>query len=180
MGMVRYSDCVTISDCGDRWDSLKIHWGYSQIFTPFTGISHWARIWGTPPLPPKVSGWSEDPRHHNDEMKAQIRKINNDYKQVKHIIHQGDLYRLASPYKDEYVAFCYVLPDQSEALVHVTMLKPNYQRYLPRLRLCGLNPETVYEISGHPAMSGRGLMSLGLDVTFEGELDNYLIHLSKK
>jgi alpha-galactosidase len=180
MGLMRYCDIVTLTDCGNPWDRIKILWGYTQLFTPFTSGTSWiSRMWGEPALPRNVSR-SEDPRDLDDEGKALIRKMYEGYGKVRHIVHQGDLYRLASPYKDEYVSYEFVLPDKSEALVHVTMLKPTYQRYLPLLRLRGLDPGAVYEMNGHPPMSGEGLMSLGLDVTFESELDSYLIHLRKK
>ena len=181
MGLMRYCDTVTLTDCGNPWDRIKILWGYTQLFAPFTSGTSWAsRMWGDPALPRGLSIWENDPRKVGEADKAKIRKMYNDYAKVRHIIHKGDLYRLASPYKDEYVAYEFVLPDQSEALVHVAGLKPTYQRYLPFLRLRGLDPGAIYEMNGHPPMSGSGLASLGLDVTFEKELDSYLIHLRKK
>lgn len=180
MGIMRYCDTVTMTDCGDRWDRVKILWGYTQAFVPFTaGLAWRGRMWGEPPLPPDLH-WFGDPRQLDDAGKARVREVNEGIKKVRHIIHKGELYRLASPYCDEYVAYEFILPDKSEALVHVTMLKPTYQRYLPLLRLRGLDPDAVYEMNGHQPMSGKGLMALGLEVTFAGELDGYLIHLKKQ
>lgn len=92
-------------------------------------------MWGEPAPSASLQRMS-DPRAHDDAGKAAARKINESYAKVRHIIHKGDLFRLASPYKDEYVAYEFLLPDKSEALVHVQGLKPSYERYLPRLRLC--------------------------------------------
>ncbi|MCL2059926.1 MAG: alpha-galactosidase [Oscillospiraceae bacterium] len=182
MGLMRYCDTVTLTDCGNRWDRVKILWGYTQAFMPFTAGSSWrGRMWGEPALASlAMAGMRVDPRECDAETKATIRKVSENYIKIRHIIHKGDLYRLASPYKDEYVAYEFVLPDKSEALVHVTGLKSTYQRYLPMLKLRGLEPCAVYEMNGHPPMSGEGLMAIGLDVTFESELDSYLIHLRKQ
>ena len=182
MGLMRYCDEVTLTDCGNRWDRIKILWGYTQAFTPFTAGPSWrGRMWGEPAAPSRaLAGMNVDPRSCDAETKAAARKLNENYIKVRHIIHKGDLYRLASPYKDEYVAYEFLLPDRSEALVHVTGLKSTYQRYLPMLKLRGLEPGAVYEMNGHLPMSGEGLMSIGLDVTFESELDSYMIHLRRR
>lgn len=181
MGLMRYCDCVTLTDCGNRWDGVKIVWGYTQVFTPFTAGSCWTgRMWGSPASLPSEAGWEDDPRDMDAQEKARIRELHTNYAGLRHIIRKGDLYRLSSPYKDEYVAYEFVLPDKSEALVHVTGLKPTYQRFLPKLRLRGLDPDALYAMNGHPDMTGKGLEALGLDVTFEKELDSYLIHLRKQ
>lgn len=180
MGLMKYCDTAALSDCGDMWDYIKIYWGYTYAFAPMsTGYPRVTRMWGEPDIRSKLSGWSSDPREYSPEEKSLMKKRNDDFRKVRHIIHQGELYRLSSPYKDEYVAMEYVLEDMSEALIAVIGLKQTYQRFLPKLRLCALDPDSTYEINGHPPMTGRGLMAHGLDVTFREELDSYYIHLKK-
>jgi alpha-galactosidase len=180
MGMMAVTDTQALSDCTNHWDRVKIFWGFTQAFVPFaSGPASFARFWGEPDNRSELGGWFADPRNFTDEQKEMMRARMDKYKEIRHIIHKGELYRLSSPYKDEYVAYEYILEDKSEALVEVIGLKQTYQRFLRKLTLQALDPDAVYEMSGHAPMSGAGLMKQGLDVTFGADLDNYLIHLKR-
>ena len=98
MGLMRYCDVVTLTDCGNRWDRIKILWGYTQLFAPFTAGAAWrSRMWGDPaPSAAVMAGMRHDPRKCDAETKAAARKINEEYVKVRrnknwddrwHIVH---------------------------------------------------------------------------------------------
>lgn len=86
------------------------------------------------------------------EIKEHIRV----YRETRHIVRGGDLFRIWSPFKkstdnaSEFsaCAWMYVLPDQSEALVFIfNMGTPHWSTLLPRIRLKGLSDRNIYSVS---------------------------------
>lgn len=112
------------------------------------------------------------------------------YKQLRPVIHLGDLYRLDSPYDDNgYCADMYVSKDRSEAVVFAfsTMYHNRTQAY--KLKFHGLDSGKKYilkevnTISGSnfsgdgKVFSGEFLMKAGLSLPIGGAYSSMLFHL---
>jgi alpha-galactosidase len=78
------------------------------------------------------------------------------FKEIQHIVREGDLYRIWSPFENREgnaaefsaCAWMYVLKDRSEAVVFVfNMGTPHWSTLMPRIRLRGLMEEAVYSVS---------------------------------
>ncbi len=116
-----------------------------------------------------VFGYELDPgkmtERERDEIKAQIA----DYRAVRHIVMEGDLYRLLLPgtetHGGEVCAWEYVMPDRSEALFTYvcvrTMIAP-----VSFVRLRGLDADRVYtDVKTGRRYRGGTLMNAGLNLT---------------
>ena len=69
------------------------------------------------------------------------------YKEIRPTVQQGDLYRLASPYENEFSALMYVNEARTSAVVSYLGLARGIRRdYTPRLRFDGLDPAKRYRI----------------------------------
>jgi alpha-galactosidase len=85
------------------------------------------------------------------------------YKEIRPIVHYGDLYRLRSPQEHPFSAVQYVSKDRSEGVLFAfrTHLPPPAQ--LPPLYLRGLDPDARYAVEGIAgAQSGAAWMYAGL------------------
>ncbi|MEM0482271.1 MAG: alpha-galactosidase [Nitrososphaerota archaeon] len=103
------------------------------------------------------------------------------YKRVRHIVQDGDLYRLKSPRTGEFAAFQYVTPEKTEALLFVFSLQQGFGRRVPSIRLRGLDPDLSYELDGSgQVFSGSYLMSYGLDLGIRGDYKSMVVHLKAK
>jgi len=99
------------------------------------------------------------------------------YKSVRHIIQEGDLYRLRSPRLGGFAAFQYVTPDKAESLLFVFTLQLGFGGWVPPIRLRGLDPGLTYKVNGGEALGGDLLMSQGLDPRLRGDYKSRLLHL---
>lgn len=77
---------------------------------------------------------------------AFAKKAVADYKRIRPVVQQGDLYRLASPYEHPYSALMYTNGDRSHAIVFVLGLKENGEKPVA-LSLSGLAEGVRYDIS---------------------------------
>ncbi len=122
------------------------------------------------------------------------------YKEIRHIVDYGELYRLVS-YREtgKFAAFEFVLPDRSEALLFVFAHGLRYSEALPALRMKSLCPDRMYDITRYgdhfdakrdgfcfletPApqpTTGRSLMVNGQRIFLRGDLDSRIYHYKQK
>jgi alpha-galactosidase len=95
------------------------------------------------------------------------------------VIHEGDLYRLISPWKTRTrSARSFVSPDKREVLVTYVVIRAEVsERHVVRLQ--GLDPEKMYrDRTTGLVLSGAALMNAGLNLqgTFT-DLTSRIIHL---
>ena len=197
LGMARLFERVNRSDNQDPLDMPALHEGYSYVYlpgragggghigvtpnfvngrvTPLSYRGHVALLGSC-----SVSLLLQDCSPEEiKELKGYIAL----YKQVRELVHNGDLYRLRSPRGNSYSAFEYVSPNQEEALVVV--LGKNMQRAeepyptLPRLQLAGLKPDGLYSVTGRKPMSGQGLMNIGIGLRLRGDYPSYVFRIKR-
>ena len=87
------------------------------------------------------------------------------YKSIRNVIHNGDLYRLRSPFECNHMALEFVSEDKNTAIFcyYSILGKPN--SVVDRIRLEGLDPDGVYVLQENGAeFGGDRLMNLGLNM----------------
>ncbi len=103
------------------------------------------------------------------------------YKKVRHIVQDGDLYRLKSPRTGEFAAFQYVTPEKTESLLFAFTLQQGFGKRMPNIRLRGLDPDLAYELDGSgQVFSGSYLMSYGLDLGIRGDYKSMVVYLKAR
>lgn len=176
LGMLRLADHAWVSDNTDATARLAIQEGYSQIFPAST-----MEAWVTDAAHDRLSlafrfhvsmcgalGVGGHLLHWTAAERAEAAQWIALYKQIRHIIHAGDLYRLRSAQADPFSAVQYMSKDRSEGLLFVfrTHMPPPAQ--VPPLYLRGLNPLASYELEGvSGARSGAAWMYAGVQLVLK-------------
>jgi alpha-galactosidase len=190
LGILRRTDQVWTSDNTDGPDRRIIQHGFSQLY-PARAMSAW--VTDVPNfLDPRVVplryrfhvamagvlGVGGDLTKWSEPELAEATDLIARYKEVRHIIQHGRLYRLRPP-SEGLSAVQYVTPDRRESVVLAYL---NAQRFGSRpapLRLAGLDPDTRYRIDPDgPSLTGTALHQYGIPVSLSGDYDSTLITLT--
>jgi alpha-galactosidase len=173
MGILRLADQIWVSDNTEPSARLAIQEGFSQVF-PANTMEAWVTDMGAEYLPLAFRfhvsmcgslGIGGDLMLWDAERRAEAAHWIAYYKQIRHLVQLGDMYRLRSPQAHPFSAVQYMSKDRSEGVVFAfrTHLPPPAQ--LPPLRLRGLEPDARYEVEGVPgARSGSAWMHAGLTI----------------
>ena len=112
------------------------------------------------------------------------------YRRLKGVILDGDLYRLVSPYEGEHAASIFVSKDRSKAVLFAFDVFPEFGEQLHNVTLDGLDPARRYHISEinlfpgvaprikERTLSGDYLMKVGLDVFTTGRMSSCVLELT--
>ena len=171
LGILRLADQIWVSDNTEPTARLAIQEGFSHIF-PANTMEAWVTDMGSADLSLTfrfhvsmcgslgVGGhlikWSPAQRAEATRWIAQ-------YKQIRHVVQFGDLYRLRSAQTHPFSAVQYVSKDRAESVLFAfrTHLPPPAE--LPPLFLRGLDPDAHYQIEGiSGGRSGMAWMHAGL------------------
>ncbi len=176
-GMLFYSPQVWTSDNTDAVERLKIQYGSSLIY-PLNSIgSHVSsvpnhQVGRITPLETRARvsffgtfGYELDVTKISDSEKKEIREQILFFKKYRQLFHNGDFYRLLSPFSSNEVSWMSVSKDKKQAIVgyYKILAKPNDKYY--RIKLKGLNPDTLYSIKEKGTMHyGDELMNVGISL----------------
>ncbi len=185
-GMLYYMPQTWTSDNTDAVERLKIQYGISLVY-PVSAIG--AHVSAVPnhqvgrstPLDFRGSvamsgnfGYELDLTAFTDEEKNIVQRQVANYKEIRSLVQQGDLYRLKSPFTGNQSAWMFVSEDKMQALVYAfqVMAIPNGPQQI--LRLDGLNPELEYEVKSDineesSIYGGDQLIQLGLALHYESK-----------
>lgn len=171
-GMLYYSPQIWASDNTDPIERLAIQFGTSLCYPAATMGAHVSMcsrtgfdtkgnvaMWGT-------FGYELDPNRLTEEDRALFRRQVAEYHFTYDLIHEGDLYRLVSPFDNAYCcAWSFVSPDKNKVLLtHVTMRY--YHNRKAYIRLKGLDPAKTYRCRENGlSYSGAFLMNAGLNIS---------------
>ena len=191
-GFLRYADEFWASDDTDPFMRVFIQWGASQFYPACAMACH---VTASPnhqtkretPLKYRFDvamcgrlGFELHPKDLTPEEVAFAKKAVADYKRIRPVVQQGDLYRLASPYENPYSALMYTNGDRSHAIVFVLGLKENGEKPVS-LDLTGLAEGAKYDIAEinctvpHDAkLDGRRL-----DLALHGPYDSAVFEISQ-
>ena len=193
-GVLPYFDEFWTSDDTDALQRVFIQWGTSHFFPSCAMAAH---VSASPnhqtgrriPLKYRFDvamsgrlGVEMKPSDFNaDELKFAQQAV-NDYKRLRDVIQQGDLYRLLSPYEGDGMAasLMYVSPDKQKAVFYAYKLKHFVGHDVPRIYLKGLDPDKRYRLHEINKADDGMKYAEGLVVTgrvlMEGGLDAHLGH----
>ena len=130
-GILRYCDEFWTSDCTDPLRRVFIQWGTS-MFYPANAMA--AHVTASPnhqtgrrtPLKYRFDvamtgrmGFELHPKDLSADELAFAKRAVADYKRIRLIVQQGDLYRLESPYDGSRATLAYVSPDKRQSVVFV-------------------------------------------------------------
>ncbi len=115
-----------------------------------------------------------------EELDAMAREIEI-FKDIRDVIHRGDMYRLTSPFEGANACFEYVAPDKSRAVAIYVTSQGRAFATVRRLRFEGLDPNAVYvdPYSGRE-FGGDTLMNVGLTVSDAKDFASMLYIFNRK
>ncbi len=190
-GFLRYADEFWTSDDTDPYMRVFIQWGASQFYPACAMACH---VTASPnhqtkrvtPLKYRFDvamcgrmGFELHPKDLKPEEVDFAKRAVADYKRIRPVVQQGDLYRLASPYENPYSALMYANEDRSRAVVFVLGLKDDGEKPVS-LVLSGLASDKKYDISEIDCDAPRAVKFDGrtLDTTLRGPYDSSVFELS--
>lgn len=176
--MLYYSPQIWASDNTDPIERLYIQFGTSLCYPASAVGAHvsacprtcyqtkgYVAMWGT-------FGYELDPRKLSDDDRQIIRQQVAMYHDTYDLIHNGDLYRLVSPFDNAFRAvWQFVAENKSRTMVTVVTMRMDY---IPHtlVRLRGLDPDGFYENEATgQRYSGALLMNAGLNLTYTANRD---------
>jgi Alpha-galactosidase len=158
-GVLPYFDEFWVSDNTDALQRIYMQWGTSYFFPAIAMASHISaspnhQTFRCVPLKYRVDvamsgrlGMEIQPRDMTEEEKAFCKKAIAEYKKIRPVVQQGDIYRLISPYEKSGVAsLMYTSPEKDKAVLYWWKLEHFHNQHLPRVLLAGLFPESNYRI----------------------------------
>lgn len=174
-GMLYYMPQTWTSDNTDAVERLKIQYGTSLVYPVSAMGAHVSavpnhQVGRITPLSFRGDvamsgnfGYELDLTKFTVEEKELVKEQVANYKDVRSLVQQGNLYRLRSPFEGNETAWMFVSEDQREALVYYfrVMAMPNPPRR--SLLLNGLNPDYNYKLADNGEVyGGDRLMQVGL------------------
>ena len=195
-GVLPWFDEFWVSDNTDALQRVYMQWGTSYFFPAIAMASHISAtpnhtVFRTTSLKYRIDvamsgrlGMEIQPKNMTDEEKALCRNAIAEYKDIRHVVQFGDIYRLVSPYDGHNMAsLMYVEPDKSEAVFYWWKTETFYDDHLPRVKMAGLDPSkryTVHELNRidnvplpyeGKSFSGSFLMENGLEIPVKHIVD---------
>ncbi len=182
-GMLYYFPQYWTSDDSDAIERLYIQYGTSMVMPSCTMGAHVSavpnhQVGRTTPLKSRGDvamagqfGYELDLAKLTDEEFEEVKKQIVKYKQIRETVHKGDMYRLKSPFENNFCSWMFVNKDKSEAVVTFATIKGTVRNARCNLKLCGLDENTMYsETETGRTYSGEYLMNVGL--FFDNDVDH--------
>ncbi|MDQ0195433.1 alpha-galactosidase [Paenibacillus wynnii] len=179
-GMLYYMPQTWTSDNTDAVERLKIQYGTSLVYPVSAMGAHVSavpnhQVGRITPLSFRGDvamsgnfGYELDLTKFTAEEKELVKEQVANYKEIRTLVQQGNLYRLQSPFEGNETAWMFVTDDQREALVYYfrVMAVPNPPHR--SLKLNGLNPDFNYTLEEcGEVYGGDRLMQAGLSLPDE-------------
>ncbi len=203
-GVMPYYDEFWTSDNTDALQRVFIQWGTSYFYPSCAMACH---VSASPnhqtgrviPLKYRFDvamsgrlGIEMKPSDFNDKELAFAKKAVADYKRLRPVIQQGDLYRIESPFDHQrnLASWMMVAPDKGKAVLYAYKVRNMIGQDTPRIYLHGLNPDRNYKIEevnktddgmkhlSGLVVSGKVLMESGLKMNLGGEYASRVFELT--
>lgn len=187
-GMLYYMPQTWTSDNTDAVCRLKIQYGTSVVYPPIAMGAHISAVpnhqvgrvtsitmRGNVAMSGNF-GYELDLTKLSDEEKSVVKEQVSFYKKIRPLIQFGDFYRITNPFDGGDAAWCFVSPDQREAIGFYFSVLASPSQVQKSFRFYGLNPEFTYENDENgDVYGGDELMNSGLNVPIEkGDFRSYV------
>ena len=191
-GILPWFDEFWVSDNTDALQRVYMQWGTSYFFPAVAMASHISAtpnhtVFRTTSLKYRIDvamsgrlGMEIQPKNMTQEEKDLCRKAIAEYKEIRPVVQQGDIYRLVSPYDGKnFASMMYVAPQKDEAVFYWWKTETFYDEHFPRVKMAGLDPDRMYKvvelnrIDNAPlpyeglSFSGKFLMENGLEIPYK-------------
>ena len=180
LGMLYYSPQIWCSDDTDAVERLKIQYGTSFGY-PISAVgSHVSaspnhQTFRKTPFETRATvamagsfGYELDVNALNKREQAKVKRQIKEYKSYYDLVHQGDYYRLASPFEGHAAAWSFVSKDKRECLFCAVSTKLQANPGAVYVKLKGLDPRLRYKM-GDTVYTGAALMYGGVLLPIPGE-----------
>jgi alpha-galactosidase len=193
LGILARTDQAWTSDNTDPVDRLAIQHGYGQVY-PAVTMGAWASESPNPltrrhtPLPFRFHvamagalGISGNLRQWTDQERREAATLVTAYKQVRHVIQHGVLYRLTPAKVEGTTVVQYLSDDGTETVVLAWRPLARHGQPDPPLRLTGLDPTARYqEVGSGTVHHGAVLRHHGLVLKLPpGDHASIMLHLRR-
>ena len=174
-GMMHYFSQYWTSDDSDAIERLYIQEGTSLVMpSVFMGAhvsecpNHQTKR--TSPMQTRgyiamtgTFGYELDVTKMSDEDFAEMQKQVTLFKELRHVFHKGDMYRLSSPINNPICTWEYISEDKNTVVTIITKVKQTPATRNQNIKLCGLEENSLYKKRGTESVySGAVLMNCGL------------------
>ncbi|MFC0272865.1 alpha-galactosidase [Metabacillus herbersteinensis] len=179
-GMFYYAAQAWTSDDTDAVERLKIQYGTSLVYPIYSMGSHVSAVPNhqtlrKTPIETRANtayfgtfGYELNPLELSEDEREVIKLQVQFYKNIRHLVRDGEFYRLQSPFESNETAWMIVSKDKKEALVGwykvLATANPKKQQVL---QLKGLNEDQLYEVNGEGIYYGDELVYRGLPLPTE-------------
>ncbi|HEX2976938.1 MAG TPA: alpha-galactosidase, partial [Bacteroidales bacterium] len=197
-GALRYFNEFWASDNTDALERVYIQWGYSYFF-PSIAVCNHITSWGKQSLKFRTDVAMMGKMGYDipvNELKENELKFSQDavanFKRLREVIFQGDLYRLISPYEENRAVLMYVNENKNHAVLFGYTLNARYNENFNRVKLQGLDPVKTYRITevnvpyegrkgseNGRSYTGDYLMNVGINVGTATPLTSVVYELSE-
>ncbi|MGN0281972.1 MAG: alpha-galactosidase [Prevotella sp.] len=197
---LRYFDEYWVSDDTDPVERLYIQWGCSH-FLPTKAMCAHVTDWNkrsnvkfrTDVAMSCKLGFDIALNKLSAEDREYCRMATKEWNRLKDIIFSPNLYRLQSPYESDHCVVQRVNDDKTRALVFAYDIHPRFRESIMPIKLQGLDASAIYEVreicqaTGQKPMdwheksfSGEYLMTVGLKMTTEKDMQSRIIEITRK
>lgn len=196
MGMLSHFDHSHTSDNTDPFDRLPIQQGYSLVYAPktmYTWVTHTDFNQGHYPLRYRFHSaylgslcLATNLNHWSEAEMEEAAQFIAEYKSIRPLVQHGEMYRLTPLSGHERLAVEYLAEDKTAGVVLAFERREHFWKNPLRLRLQGLEPNSLYRLSGNLGdneahlLSGQALMQRGVLPRFEGYHRSTLINFQKE
>lgn len=120
-------------------------------------------------------GYELDVTKMNDEDFEEMQKQVSLFKEIRHVFHKGDMYRLVSPFTNDDCVWEYVSEDKNTVIALFVRVKQTPAMRNVNVKLSGLDKDALYKERGTDAVYGGGvLMNKGIISTIRGDFTSEL------
>lgn len=188
-GMLSYMPQTWTSDDTDPVERLFIQYGTSLVYPAGAMGAHVSAVPNhqtgrITPLKMRGDvamcgnfGYELDLMAFTEEERGEVREQIRYYKEIRHLVTQGDMYRLLSPFEGNKAAWMFVSEDKSEFFFAYFRIQAEINPVITRVRMQGILPDAVYQC-GENGICYRGdeLMEMGIIMDVEGEYKSVTCH----
>jgi alpha-galactosidase len=189
------------SDNTDPVERLYIQWGFSHFFPTKSMAAH-VTSWNkntsikfrTDVAMMCKLGFDISLTEMEEKDQAWCRQAVATYNRLKHVILNGDFYRLVSPYETNHTAVMHADPNQAKAILYVYDIYPRYGEKLLPVKLKGLDAAKTYKVeeinlpaaarsrleSNGKTYTGDYLMKVGLQVFTTTRTNSRIIEITQQ
>lgn len=187
-GMMHYFNQYWTSDDSDATERMYIQYGTSMVMPSAFMAAHVSAVPNhqvnrTTPLETRgyvamggQLGYELDVTKMSDDELGEVKRQIEEYKSVRDIVHNGELYRTISPFETNNCSWVYAKEDKSAAVLFFFTIANSPSRLPKRVTFRGLDPDGAYKLRGDDKVySGDVLMNYGTEIQHGRDCDGTML-----